>query len=158
MIKSTLVSIQWRYIIAPLNWINIDSVNVFSHRLTFNKSDVKCWNTLGCLDQYICKVLRLWNSRDHETGAENGDMKRSGLWSSLGTHGCLVVIWWLCISSSSETRKFEFWHKIWPWRSRSIAPQNNRDLNQGNFHLWSKYGGPSLNGWWVIARRSSKWV
>ena len=24
-------------------------------------------------------------------------------------------------------------------------------------HLWSKFGGPSLNGWWVIARTSSKW-
>ena len=23
--------------------------------------------------------------------------------------------------------------------------QNNRDLNQGIFHLWSKFGGPSLN-------------
>ena len=35
--------------------------------------------------------------------------------------------------------------------------QNNRDLNQGIFHLWSKFGGPSLNRWWVIVRTSSKW-
>ena len=28
----------------------------------------------------------------------------------------------------------------------SINPQNNRDLNQGILHLWSKFGGPSLNG------------
>ena len=35
--------------------------------------------------------------------------------------------------------------------------QNNRDLNQGIFHLWSEFGGPSLNRWWVIARTSSKW-
>ena len=41
--------------------------------------------------------------------------------------------------------------------SCSINPQNNRDLNQGILHLWSKVGGPSLNGWWVIARTSSKW-
>ena len=34
----------------------------------------------------------------------------------------------------------------------SITPQNNRDLNQGLSHLWSKFGDPSLNGWWVIAR------
>ena len=34
----------------------------------------------------------------------------------------------------------------------SIATQNNRDLNQGVLHLWSKFGDPSLNGWWVIAR------
>ena len=50
-------------------------------------------------------------------------MKQSGLWSSLGTHGSLVVIWWLCISSSGETRKFDFLSQIWPWRSQSIAPK-----------------------------------
>ena len=32
-----------------------------------NKNDVKRRNTLGCLDQYMCKVLRLWNSQDCET-------------------------------------------------------------------------------------------
>ena len=25
-------------------------------------------------------------------------------------------------------------------------PPNNRDLNQGLLHLWSKFGDPSLNG------------
>ena len=34
-------------------------------------------------------------------------MKKSGLGSSLGTHGSLVVKWWLCISSGGETRKFD---------------------------------------------------
>ena len=48
-------------------------------------------------------------------------MKQSGLWSSLGTHGSLVVIWRLCISSSGEARKFDFLSQIWPWWSRSIA-------------------------------------
>ena len=33
----------------------------------FNKSNGKRRNTLGCLDQYMCNMLRLWNSRDHET-------------------------------------------------------------------------------------------
>ena len=33
-------------------------------------------------------------------------------------------------------------------------PPNNRDLNQGLLHLWSTFGDPSLNGWWVIARTS----
>ena len=28
-----------------------------------------------------------------------------------------------CISSSSETWKFHWLSQIWPWRSRSIAPQ-----------------------------------
>ena len=41
--------------------------------------------------------------------------------------------------------------------SKSINPKNNRDLNQGTKHIWSKFGGPSLNGWRVIARTSSKW-
>ena len=42
--------------------------------------------------------------------------------------------------------------------SSSINSQNDRDLNQGIKHLWSKFGGPNLNGWWVISRTSSKWV
>ena len=49
-------------------------------------------------------------------------MKQSGLWSSLGTHGSLVVIRWLCISSSGEARKFDFLSQIWPWRSRCQLP------------------------------------
>ena len=74
-------------------------------------------------------------------------LKQLGLWSSLGsgTHGSLVVIWWLCISSTGEARKFHILSKIWPRRSKSIAPQINRDLNQGILHLWSKFGDPSLN-------------
>ena len=84
-------------------------------------------------------------------------MKQSGLWSSLGIHGSLVVIWWLCISSSGEARKFDFLSQIWPSRSRSIATQNNRALNQCILHLWSKFGDPTSNGWWVMVRTSSKW-
>ena len=133
-------------------------------------------------------------------------MKQSGLWSSLGTHGSLVVIWWLCISSSGEARKFDFkvkfdlegrgqllpktigiltnvfctsgpnlvilgWmgDELWCGQAQNgvnfdfdlkfdlevqswLPSQNNRDLNQGVLHLWSKFGDPSLNGWWVIAR------
>ena len=30
------------------------------------KSDVKCRITLGCLDQHMCRGLRLWNHPDHE--------------------------------------------------------------------------------------------
>ena len=46
---------------------------------------------------------------------------------------------------------------IWPWSSRSITPQNNRDLNQGVLPLWSKFGDSSLNARQVIAR-TSKWL
>ena len=54
-------------------------------------------------------VLRLWNSRDHETvqvykyAQRMEAMKQSDLWSSLCTYGSVVVIWWLCISNSGET-------------------------------------------------------
>ena len=84
-------------------------------------------------------------------------MKQSGLWSSLGTHGSVVVIWCLCIYSSGETRKFDFLNQIWPWKSGSIATQNNKDLNQGLLHLWFRFGDPSLNGSRIIAR-TSKWL
>ena len=84
-------------------------------------------------------------------------MKQSGLWSSLGTHDSLVVIWWLCISSSGATRKFDILYQIWPCRSRSIVPQNIKYLNQNMLHLWSKFGDPSLNGWWIMMRKISKW-
>ena len=77
-----------------------------------NKSDGKCRNTLRCLDQYTCNMLRLWNSRDCETVY------------------VFMAHWWTCISSSGETRKFDFLSQIWPWRSRSIATQNKRDHNQ----------------------------
>ena len=33
---------------------------------SMNKSDVKRRNTLICLDHYMCRRFRLWNSRDHE--------------------------------------------------------------------------------------------
>ena len=51
--------------------------------------------------------------------------------------------------------KVWLWSSIWPWRSWSIIPQNNRALNQDLWHLWSKFGDPSLNGWWVIVRTNS---
>ena len=41
--------------------------------------------------------------------------------------------------------------------SSSINPQNNMDLNLGILHPRSKFGDPSLKGWWVIARTSTKW-
>ena len=62
--------------------------------------------------------------------------------------------WWLFARTSSKWGQFWLLSSIWPWSSRSIVPQNNRDFNQGLFHLWSKFGDSSLNGWWVIARTS----
>ena len=68
---------------------------------------------------------------------------------------CNFNWWWVMACTSSKWGKFWLWSSIWPWRSRSIIPQNNRALNQGFLHLWSKFGDPSLNGWWVIARTNS---
>ena len=50
----------------------------------------------------------------------------------------------------------KFWiiRQIWPWRSRSIIPENNGDLNQGILHIWSKFGDPGSNGWQVMVRPS----
>ena len=65
--------------------------------------------------------------------------------------------WWMMAWTSSKYGDFSLWSKIWPWSSRSITPQNNRDLNQGVLLYWSKFGDSSLNGWQVIAR-TSKWL
>ena len=77
-----------------------------SQDIKSNKSNIQCRNMLGCLDQYTCRRLRLWNNRDcemvlvYKCMQRKETMKHSGPWSSLGTHGSLVVLWWLCISSS----------------------------------------------------------
>ena len=65
---------------------------------------------------------------------------------------CNFNWWWVMACTSLKWGKFWFWGSIWPWRSRSIIQQNNRALNQGLLHVWSKFGDPSLNGWWVIAQ------
>ena len=74
-------------------------------------------------------------------------MKDSGLWSNLGTHGCF---WWLyggyVFPEVKRPENFNFWSQIWPWRWRSIATQNNRDINQAILHLeWvMSYGADKL--------------
>ena len=65
--------------------------------------------------------------------------------------------WWLIARTNSHAQNGVNvdLNSIWPWRSRSIAPQNNRALNQGLLHLWSRFGDPSLIGWWIITRTRS---
>ena len=64
--------------------------------------------------------------------------------------------WWFIVSASWKWCKFWLLILIWPWRSWLIATQNNKDLlDQGLLHLWSKFGDPSINSWWVTARTSS---
>ena len=38
-----------------------------------------------------------------------------------------------------------------------LPPKNNRDLNQGLLHLWSKFGDPSLNGPKLSCGQASDW-
>ena len=47
------------------------------------------------------------------------------------------------VRTSSKWGRFWLSSYIWHWRSRSISPQNNRDLNQGLLHFWSQFGDPS---------------
>ena len=63
--------------------------------------------------------------------------------------------WWVMVQTSSKWGEIWLSSWIWPWRSWSIIPKNNRDLNQCVLHLWSKFGDPSLNEWWVIVRTNS---
>ena len=124
------------------------------------KSDVKHRYSLGCLDQYPCNVLRLWNRQDCEPVwvykymQRMETVKESGPWSSLGT---LVVMWLFCISISGETWKFDFLKVKFDLEGQGQCPQNDRDLNQVILHIWSKFGDPSLNGWWVMVQTTSKW-
>ena len=62
---------------------------------------------------------------------------------------------WVMVRTSSKWGKIWFSSLIWPWRSRSIIPKNNRGPKQGVLHLWSKFGNPSLNERRVIVRTSS---
>ena len=56
------MSCQWKYTYTGFRY-----VNSFSYAHMNYKSGGKRRNTLGCLDQYTCNMLRLWNSGDSET-------------------------------------------------------------------------------------------
>ena len=75
------------------------------------------------------------------------------LWSKFGSSN--FYLWWLIVQANSKWGKFWVWSSIWPWRSRSITPKNNRDLNQVVLHLLTKFGGSSFYAWRVRARTSS---
>ena len=90
-------------------------------------------------------VNRPQNNRDH---------KQVGLHFLSKFAGSSLNRWRVMAWASSKLGKFGFSSYIWPCRS-SIAPQNNRDLNQVVLHLLSKFCGSSLNVWWFMARTSS---
>ena len=71
----------------------------------------------------------------------------------------LLILAWMAdelwCGQAPKMCKFGLLSSIWHWRSRSIAPKNNRDLNQAVLHLLSKFGVSSLNRWRFMARTSS---
>ena len=83
----------------------------WQHMFAFNKSDVKRQNTLGCLDQYTCRGLRLWNSLDCEAIQVHMSMRRGWrLWNCRGNEAVYVVMTimsWLFIFSGGETGHYE---------------------------------------------------
>ena len=91
-------------------------------------------------------VTDSWNSKTIEQRRSDSGPRFDG--SSLN-------MWWVMAWTSSKWGKFGFSSWIWSWRSGSIAPKNNRDLNQVLLHLLSKFNGSSLNTWWFMARTSS---
>ena len=62
------------------------------------------------------------------------------------------------VQTSLKLGKFGLWPYIWPWRSMSIAEQDNSDIDQVVLHLWSKFSDPSMNRSRVIIRgQTSDW-
>ena len=54
-----------------------------------------------------------------------------------------MALWWLyggyVFPVMARPQNSDFLSQIGPWKSRSIATQNKRDLNQAISHLWSKF-------------------
>ena len=73
----------------------------------------------------------------------------------------LVILAWtgdeLSYRQAQNGVKFDFEVKF-DLEGQGQSPQKNTDLNQGLLHLWSKFGVPTLNGWWVIARTTGGWL
>ena len=60
-----------------------------------------------------------------------------------------------CGQAQNEV-KFDFQVRF-DLEGQGPSPQNNRNLNQGLLHLYTKFGYSSLTGWWVIVR-TNKWL
>ena len=99
--------------------------------LHINKGDVKRRNTLGCLDQYTCRRLRLSNSQDHETVKVYKHLQRMET-ETIDTMKQSRQSWLFCIffsgkciysvgeSGPNESLNFNL---IWSWRLRLITPK-----------------------------------
>ena len=134
---------------------------VFTEYLAFstrmeNKSNIKCGNTLRCLDQYRAPISIY-------TGGECPPVKYSfcNNWSDSKMVFAFTLVdkpdidIWLWHQSNSKWDTFLCLKLNWPWRSKSINPKTIRILTICVLHLLSQFGDSSLNGWWAITQTSS---
>ena len=61
-----VVGTDWNYYILSLVTLQLSTNQRYNPEEIGDKSDIKRRITLGCLAQYTCRGMRLWNSRDHE--------------------------------------------------------------------------------------------
>ena len=131
------------------------------------KSRVKHRNTLGCL--YVqgietVKQSRPWRSLGKQVCAEVRDRETIGLCNSLAK--LFPYCYYICSLVDKPGIKLsphDYYvfslvdkpsiHDIWNFKLNLTMKlninQNNRDINQCVWHLWSTFGYPSLNRWWV---------
>ena len=101
-------------------------------------------------------ISLIWHWRSRSINPQtNGDLNQ-GAMHLLSESGGSNFNWSQVLTwTSSKWGNFLFLSSIWTWRSWSIAPQNFKEHNQGLLHIWSNFGDPSLNGWWVIVQTRS---
>ena len=99
---------------------------------------------------------RLFHGPWHTAVGEHICAQPFRMWNRLRFHTFLQVSQ-IFQRRNSDANKQYFFEIVKFDKSSSIRAQNKRDLNQGILPLWFKFGDPSLKGWWVIARTSSRW-
>ena len=125
----------------------------WSHWSTCNKNDVN--NTLSQVIRNRFKNYK-WNGRTMSMKPKIYRDRKSAevqFWSIFGNPK--LDRWWMMAWTNWKWGNFLLLTYIWPWRSRSINPKNNRDLNKCVLLFWSKFGDSSLKGWQAIARTGS---
>ena len=102
-----------------------------------------------------CAGTRLFHGPLHHPVGEHICAQPFRMWKRLRFHPFLRVSL-IFQRRKSDANKQDFEIKL-NLTCHFNQPPNNREPNQIILHLWSKFGGSSLNEWWVIARTSSKW-
>ena len=108
-----------------------------------------CRWTDGRTDKTQARTIPLWSKR--AWGKKNGNDDKSDVKHQI-TLG-LAAQFSTC-TEDCETVETSNRSRLWTSLSIPLPPKNqylNRDFNQAVLHLWSKFGDPRLNTWWVIA-------